>query len=138
MDFCGWVPMHYAVYRGQVEAATALVLRDANIIARSLIYHHFASALPPGCSPLHIAASQGNLPMIQLILRAYVSLPGGGRNACSSSLGEPWGAWGFEASEETCLRGRRGFEGPGWVAGLGWGRSSTLGQSACLSYRVQI
>ena len=46
------------------------------VLLRTLVPHEWFMYLPSGVTALHIAASQGNLSMITLLLRAHVRMNG--------------------------------------------------------------
>ena len=73
LDAFGWAPLHYAVQQGQAEAIAVLLSQDANIVARTFVVHLRHQELPAGMTPLHLAAAQGSLPLVKLLLRTYVS-----------------------------------------------------------------
>ncbi len=85
VDMYGWSALHHACAHKQEASVSTLLGYDANLIARTFTQTDRTASdyyfLPSGVTPLHIAAAQGNLSMITLLLRAYVSSYARGKHA---------------------------------------------------------
>jgi hypothetical protein len=68
----GLTPLHYAVKGQALQAASVLLQRGANSNL-SALHDGEMNFCPPGTTPLHIAARQGDKDMIHLLLQQYVS-----------------------------------------------------------------
>lgn len=73
MDLWGATAMHHATWTGQHAVVSALMACDAGLIPRTLRICPEWPSLPPGVTPLHLAAHRGSLLMVKHLLRAYVS-----------------------------------------------------------------
>ncbi|KAI8477260.1 MAG: ankyrin repeat-containing domain protein, partial [Monoraphidium minutum] len=80
----GLTALHAAALRGSLGTAAALVRGGADLFARTAPPRGGAACplpLPPGSSALHVAALQGDLPMVRLLLESQQEGGrGGGRD----------------------------------------------------------
>ncbi|RMX69499.1 hypothetical protein KXD40_007275 [Peronospora effusa] len=60
VDYRGWAPIHGAAYNGHVGSLTALLDAGASVVTQLTKRHETA---------LHVAASQGNIEAIELLLK---------------------------------------------------------------------
>eukprot|EP00798_Chlamydomonas_sp_ICE-L_P031424 gene31424-6599_t len=77
-DVLGWVPLHYAAYKGNMAVVAVLLSSGADYVTRTIApsYRHpdmdsGDSSLPSGVTALHLAARTSNLELVKLILRAH-------------------------------------------------------------------
>lgn len=72
-NHAGLTALHYAVYCDRLEVAQQLIAHNADIAAQAEFPDLDWAAVNAGDTCMHIAASKGNIEMIQILLRAYVS-----------------------------------------------------------------
>lgn len=69
----GFTAMHYAAYSGCQKALAVLLSCGANLVLSVLYDCMDVINCPPGTTALHLAAREGNEPVVQQLLKAYVS-----------------------------------------------------------------
>eukprot|EP00878_Enallax_costatus_P006030 GHUV01006325.1.p1 GENE.GHUV01006325.1~~GHUV01006325.1.p1 ORF type:complete len:761 (+),score=270.63 GHUV01006325.1:349-2631(+) len=75
-NHAGLTALHYAVYSDRLEVVQQLIAHNADIAAQAEFPDLDWASVNAGDTVMHIAASKGNIEMIQILLRAYNEMSG--------------------------------------------------------------